>query len=76
MVAASILDERGDGEQVTPEVLKEALAGRGVDVSMTTAQALLRELRPPLSSRLSSTRRPSRAPRAGGDGNGDRLPSS
>jgi hypothetical protein len=75
MVAASILDERADGDAVTPEALREALAGRGVDVSMTTAQALLRELRPPLSSRLSSTRRPSREPRAGGAGNGDRRPS-
>jgi hypothetical protein len=75
MVAASILDERADGDALTPEALKEALAGRGVDVSMTTAQALLRELRPPLASRLSSTRRPTREPRAGGVGNGDRRPS-
>ncbi|HET6751697.1 MAG TPA: DUF2637 domain-containing protein [Actinomycetes bacterium] len=74
MVAASILDERADGDALTPEALREALAGRGVDVSMTTAQALLRELRPPLSSRLSS-RRPGREPPAGGAGNGDRRPS-
>jgi hypothetical protein len=75
MVAASILDERADGDALTPEALREALAGRGVDVSMTTAQALLRELRPPLSSRLSSSRRPGREPRPGGAGNGDRRPS-
>ena len=74
MVAASILDERADADTLTPEALKEALAGRGVSVSLTTAQALLRELRPPLSSRLSS-RRPSRQPQAGG-GNGDRPPSA
>jgi hypothetical protein len=72
MVAASILDERADADTLTPEALKEALAGRGVTVGLTTAQALLRELRPPLSSRLSS-RRPSRQPQAGG-GNGDRRP--
>jgi Protein of unknown function (DUF2637) len=71
MVAASILDERADADTLTPEALKEALAGRGVTVSLTTAQALLRELRPPLSSRLSS-RRPSR-PQAG---NGDRPPTA
>ena len=75
MVAASILDERADGDALSPEALREALAGRGVDVSMTTAQALLRELRPPLSSRLSSSRRPGREPRAGSAGNGDRRPS-
>ncbi len=73
MVAASILDERDDADTLSPEALKEALAGRGVNVSLTTAQALLRELRPPLSSRLSS-RRPSRQPQAGG--NGDRPSSS
>jgi Protein of unknown function (DUF2637) len=71
MVAASILDERADGDTLTPTALKEALAGRGVNVSLTTAQALLRELRPPLSSRLSS-RRPGRQPQAGGTGIGDR----
>jgi hypothetical protein len=70
MVAASILDERADADTLTPEALKQALAGRGFSVSLTTAQALLRELRPPLSNRLSS-RRPSRRP-AAGDGNGDR----
>jgi hypothetical protein len=70
MVAASILDERADADTLTPEALKQALAGRGFSVSLTTAQALLRELRPPLSSRLSS-RRPGRRPPAG-DGNGDR----
>jgi len=70
----SILDERADADTLSPEALREALAGRGVNVSLTTAQALLRELRPPLSSRLSS-RRPSREPRADGTGNGDRRPS-
>jgi hypothetical protein len=74
MVAASILDERADADTLTPEALMQALAGRGVNVSLTTAQALLRELRPPLSSRLSS-RRPSRRP-AAGDGNGDRAPTA
>jgi len=74
MVAASILDERADANTLAPEALKEALAGRGVNVSLTTAQALLRELRPPLSSRLSS-RRPGQ-PQAGDTGNGDRPPSS
>jgi hypothetical protein len=71
MVAASILDERADADTLTPEALKQALAGRGVNVSLITAQSLLRELRPPLSSRLSS-RRPGRQPPAGGPGNGDR----
>jgi Protein of unknown function (DUF2637) len=70
MVAASILDERADADTLTPEALRQALAGRGHDVSLTTAQGLLRELRPPLSSRLSS-RRPGRQPQAG---NGDRPP--
>jgi hypothetical protein len=69
MVAASILDERADAETLTPEALRQALAGRGHNVSLTTAQALLRELRPPLSSRLSSRR--GRQPQAG---NGDRPP--
>ena len=73
MVAASILDERTDADTLTPEALKQALAGRGHNVSLTTAQALLRELRPSLSSRLSS-RRPSRRPPAG-DGQGD-LPTT
>ena len=76
MVAASILDERADADTLTPEALKEALAGRGVNVSLTTAQALLRELRPPLSSRLSS-RRPGRQSQVGGGaGNGDRPPTA
>jgi hypothetical protein len=76
MVAASILDERADGDTLTADALREALAGRGVDVSPTTAHALLRELRPPLSSRLSATRRPSREPRTGGAGNGGRPDTS
>jgi Protein of unknown function (DUF2637) len=75
MVAASILDERADADTLTPDALRQALAGRGVNVSLTTAQALLRELRPPLSSRLSS-RRPGRPPAGGGAGNGDRFPTA
>ena len=70
----SILDDRADADTLSPEALKEALAGRSVNVSPSTALALLRELRPLLSSRLSS-RRPSREPRADGTGNGDRRPS-
>jgi Protein of unknown function (DUF2637) len=71
MVAATILDERADADTLTPEALRQALAGRGHNVSLTTAQALLRELRPPLSSRLSSRR--GRQPQAG---NGDRPPTA
>jgi hypothetical protein len=69
MVAAAILDERADAGSLTPAQLAEAMAGRGVIVSQSTAQALLRELRSPLSTRISD-RRPTRAPRPTGTGNG------
>ena len=61
MVAAAILDERPDADTLTPAQLVEAMAERGVTISQSTAQALLRELRSPLSTRMSN-RRPSRAP--------------
>jgi hypothetical protein len=60
MVAAAILDERADAGTLTPAQLVEAMAERGVTISQSTAQALLRELRSPLSTRLSN-RRPARA---------------
>jgi DhnA family fructose-bisphosphate aldolase class Ia len=69
MVASAILDERADADTLTPAELVEAMAERGVTVSQATAQALLRELRSPLSTRMAS-RRPTRAPRATGTGNG------
>ena len=71
MVAAAILDERGDAASLTPAELVEAMAERGLTISQATAQALLRELRSPLSTRL-ATRRPSREPRPTGTGNGGR----
>jgi hypothetical protein len=72
MVAATILDERGDdAASLTPAQLVEAMAERGVTISQSTAQALLRELRSPLSTRLAN-RRPSREPRPTGTGNGVR----
>ena len=72
MVAATILDERGDdAASLTPAQLVEAMAERGVTISQSTAQALLRELRSPLSTRLAN-RRPSREPRSTGTGNGVR----
>jgi Protein of unknown function (DUF2637) len=75
MVAATILDERGDAASLTPAELVEAMAERGATISQATAQALLRELRSPLSTRLAD-RRPSREPRptgtASGTGNGGR----
>jgi hypothetical protein len=69
MVAAAILDERGDAASLTPAKLVEAMAERGVTISQATAQALLRELRSPLSTRLAN-RRPSREPRPTGTGTG------
>jgi hypothetical protein len=75
MVAAAILDERADAGSLAPAELVEAMAARGVNVGLSTAQALLRELRPPLSTRL-STRRPSREPRATGTDNGGGRPTS
>jgi hypothetical protein len=72
MVAATILDERGDdAATLTAAQLVEAMAERGVTISQSTAQALLRELRSPLSTRLAN-RRPSREPRPTGTGNGVR----
>jgi hypothetical protein len=74
MVAASILDERADADSLTPAQLVEAMGERGVTISQSTAQALLRELRSPLSTRLAG-RRPGRAagePRPTGTGNGGR----
>lgn len=56
VVAARILDEREEKESLTPEALVRALADEGLNVSAATAQELLRELRPPLASRLSSQR--------------------
>jgi hypothetical protein len=72
MVATAILDERGDAASLTPAELVEAMAERGLTISQATAQALLRELRSPLSTRLAN-RRPSREPRPTGTGNGGRL---
>ena len=63
MVAAAILDERPDADTLTPAQLVEAMAERGVTISQSTAQALLRELRSPLSTRMAN-RRPTREPRA------------
>jgi hypothetical protein len=69
MVAAAILDERADADTLTPAQLVEAMADHGVTISQSTAQALLRELRSPLSARMSS-RRPTRPT---GTGNGGRA---
>jgi Protein of unknown function (DUF2637) len=77
MLAAAILDERADADTLTPADLVAAMAARGVTVSSSTAQALLRELRAPLSTRLSTRRpRPSRAPgqATGTAGNGGTRP--
>ena len=65
MVASAILDERADADTLTPAQLVEAMADRGVTISQSTAQALLRELRSPLSTRMSSPR-PTREPRPTG----------
>ncbi|HZD37943.1 MAG TPA: hypothetical protein VE664_04810, partial [Actinomycetes bacterium] len=56
VVAARILDEREGRESLSPETLVQALGEEGLNVSVTTAQELLRELRPPLGSRLTSQR--------------------
>ncbi|HEX8928385.1 MAG TPA: DUF2637 domain-containing protein [Actinomycetota bacterium] len=56
VVAARILDERDEKEPLTPEGLVQALADEGLNVTPSTAQELLRELRPPLRSRLASQR--------------------
>jgi hypothetical protein len=75
MVAAAILDERSDADSLTAAQLVEAMAERGVTISQSTAQALLRELRSPLSTRMSN-RRPSREPRPTGTANGGRPAAS
>jgi hypothetical protein len=74
MVAAAILDQRADADTLTPAQLVEAMAEQGVTISQSTAQALLRELRSPLSTRQSSRRpgRPAADPRPTGTGNGGR----
>jgi len=59
MVASAILDERADADTLTAAQLVEAMGERGITVSRSTAQALLRELRSPLSARMAS-RRPTR----------------
>jgi Protein of unknown function (DUF2637) len=71
MVAAAILDERADADALTPAQLVEAMADRGVTIGQSTAQALLRELRSPLSARM-SPRRSARVARPTGTGNGGR----
>jgi hypothetical protein len=71
MVAAAILDQRPDADTLTAAQLVEAMADQGLTISQSTAQALLRELRSPLSTRLAS-RRPAREPRPTGTGNGGR----
>lgn len=58
VVAARILDEHDPNESFSPEQLMQALAERGVTVNMSTAQGLLRELRPPLASRLTAQPQP------------------
>jgi hypothetical protein len=58
VVAARILDERDPNETFSPEQLQQALAERGVSVNLTTAQGLLRELRPPLATRLTAQPQP------------------
>jgi Protein of unknown function (DUF2637) len=71
MVAAAILDERSDADSLTAAQLVAAMAERGVTISQSTAQALLRELRSPLSTRMAN-RRPTREPRPTGTANGGR----
>jgi hypothetical protein len=75
MVASAILDERADADTLTAAQLVEAMAERGVTISQSTAQALLRELRSPLSTRMASRRpgRPANEPRPTGAGNGGRT---
>jgi hypothetical protein len=70
MVASAILDEQADADTLTPAQLVEAMAERGVPISQSTAQALLRELRAPLATRMAN-RRPARAPRPNGALAGD-----
>jgi hypothetical protein len=56
VVAARILDEREDKDTLTPEQLAQALADEGLKVTPSTAQELLRELRPRLPNRLAPQR--------------------
>jgi hypothetical protein len=56
VVAARILDEREDKDTLTPEQLAQALAEEGLTVTPSTAQELLRELRPRLPNGLSTRR--------------------
>lgn len=65
VVGARILDEHEDGESLSPEALVEALAEEGLRVTVDTAQELLRELRPPLGSRLGAQRSASAGGRSG-----------
>jgi Protein of unknown function (DUF2637) len=67
VVAARILDEREEKETLSAEALVQALAEERLNVSVATAQELLRELRPPLAGRLAAQRSPSTRGR-GGDG--------
>jgi hypothetical protein len=67
VVAARILDERDEKGSLTPEALVQALSEEGLNVSVTIAQELLRELRPPLANRLSAQRAAATG-RRGGDG--------
>jgi hypothetical protein len=64
-VAARILQQRGDAETLSPQGLVEALATEGVTADLRTAQALLREFRPPLSSLLAARRPPRSEPASG-----------
>ncbi len=56
VVAARILDEREEKESMSPDALVQALAEEGLNVTVSTARELLRELRPPLTSRIGSQR--------------------
>jgi hypothetical protein len=64
-VAARILQQRGDAETLSPQGLVDALATEGVTADLRTAQALLREFRPPLSSLLAARRPPRSEPASG-----------
>jgi Protein of unknown function (DUF2637) len=56
VVAARILDERDAKESLTPQQLVRALADEGLNVTASTAEELLDELRPRASSRSASQR--------------------
>jgi hypothetical protein len=74
VVAARILDEREEKESLTAEALVQALGAEGLKVSTATAQELLRELRPPLTSRLGAQRSGAGAADGRGRGDGRVLP--